>query len=272
MVLTSEQKQSFITDGFVVLRNAVPLDLVKDALQVADDAFAANQYSLNKHNPNDVVPIFDKEVEKSPAISTIMSSTVLHDACDDLLGQGNSRYGKKAQIAFRPTDERLVENGMGLTENMPKHRWHIDGGNGKYMKTASPFTLLVGVVLSEGQDVNENRGQFTVWPGSHLKLHPILCERVKKDLITDNGRNLFGYGPSKPDMGQPVRVLLRPGDAVIAHQRLGHAGGINLHERTRKNLYFRVHHKRHDDFLDQILEGCSVFTEFDGIRDMVGDL
>lgn len=93
-----------------------------------------------------------------------------------------------------------------------------------------------------------------------------------QDLITDNGYNLFGYGPSKPDMGQPVRALLRPGDAVIAHQRLGHAGGINLHERTRKNLYFRVHHKKHDDFLEQILEGCSVFTEFEGIHGMVGDL
>lgn len=73
-------------------------------------------------------------------------------------------------------------------------------------------------------------------------------------------------------MGEPVRVLARPGDAILSHQRLGHAGGINLHERTRKNLYFRVRHKHHDDFLDEILEGCSVFTEFQGIQDMTGDL
>lgn len=100
----------------------------------------------------------------------------------------------------------------------------------------------------------------------------LMCCGFSQNLITDNGYNLFGYGPSKPDMGQPMRTLLRPGDAIIAHQRLGHAGGINLHERTRKNLYFRVHHRKHDEFLQQILEGCSVFTEFEGIHDMVGNL
>lgn len=95
---------------------------------------------------------------------------------------------------------------------------------------------------------------------------------LQQNLITDNGYNIFGYGPSKPDMGQPIRVLLRPGDVCIAHQRLGHAGGVNLHSETRKQLYYRVRHKKHDDFLDQILEGCSVFTEFEGIKDLVGDL
>lgn len=90
-------------------------------------------------------------------------------------------------------------------------------------------------------------------------------------LIGDDGHNLFGYGPSKPDMGQPQRVLLRPGDACLASQRLGHAGGVNLHEETRKNLYFRVSHKRHDDFLPAILEGCSVFTEFEGLHDLLED-
>lgn len=73
-------------------------------------------------------------------------------------------------------------------------------------------------------------------------------------------------------MGQPVRVLLRPGDACIAHQRLGHSGGINLHAETRKNIYFRVSHKRHAEFLDRVLEGSSVFVEYQGIRRLVGDM
>lgn len=165
MVLTDDQKQFFITNGYVILRDVVPSSMVEAALRVADAAFEAREYTLNDHNKNDVVPIFKQHIEKSPEIYEIMTKTILHDACDDLLGKGNCKYGKRAQIAFRPTDERLVQKGMGKTENMPKHRWHIDGGSGKYMKTASAFTLLVGVVLSEGQDVDENRGQFTVWPG-----------------------------------------------------------------------------------------------------------
>lgn len=94
----------------------------------------------------------------------------------------------------------------------------------------------------------------------------------RQDLVTDNGQNLFGYGPGKPDIGQPKRVLLRPGDACIAHQRLGHSGGVNLHADPRIQLYFRVSHKNHDDCLEQILEGSSVFLEFEGIKELVGNL
>lgn len=165
-MLTTEQKQFFIDNGYVVLRNIVPQELVEAALRRVDTAFEEGEYTLRERNSNDVIPIFSKEVEHSPAVYECMTKTPIPEACDDLLGEGNSRCGRHAQVAFRWKDERLIKKGMKINENMPKYRWHIDGGSGKYMKTASGFTLLVGVVLSEGQDVDENRGQFTVWPGS----------------------------------------------------------------------------------------------------------
>lgn len=165
MVLTEAQKRSFVRDGYVILRNVATPEMVNDALRVIDKGFADGEYVLHDRNKQDVVPHFNQHVEKAPEIHRIMAGTILHEACEDLLGKGNIKYGKKAQIAYRPTDERLKEKGMGMTEDMPKHRWHIDGGSGKYMKTASSFTALVGVALSEGQDVDENRGQLNVWPG-----------------------------------------------------------------------------------------------------------
>lgn len=62
---------------------------------------------------------------------------------------------------------------------------------------------------------------------------------------------------------------MRTGDAVLAHQRLGHAGGINLADETRKTIYFRVHHVEHQAFLAEYLEGRSVFTSFEGLRGFV---
>lgn len=271
MVLTEEQKRSFIRDGYVVLRNMVPPELVQAALRSVDASWAEGKYDYDTETP-EAVPGFKDEAQAAPEIGRIITDTKIIDACNDLLGQGNSNCGKRAQIAFRPTDRWRKAQGMSMTKNMPKHKWHIDAGKGIYEKTATPFTLLVAVALSPGQHFDENRGQLNVWPGSHLKLHAMICERVKKNLITDGGYNMFGYGPGKPDMGEPIRVLLRPGDVCLAHQRLGHSGGINLHRDTRKQLYFRVSHKNHDDFLDQILEGGSVFTEYEGIKDVVGDL
>lgn len=168
MVLNREQKESFIRDGFLVLRNVVPQEMIQAAIQVADKGFAEGKYTLNDHNKNDVVPWFNPEIEKAPEVHRIMADTILLEACEDLLGKGNCSYGRKTQIAFRATDERLLQKGMGLKEPMAKHRWHIDGGSGKYKKSASAFTLLVGVALSPGQEIDENRGQFTVWPGTLL--------------------------------------------------------------------------------------------------------
>lgn len=161
MGLTKEQKQSFIENGYLILRNVVPQDFISAALKVADDAFLAGDHTPNDHTENGIVPCFKPEVEKAPEIQRIMAETKLLQVCEALLGKGNCTYPRKSQIAFRQTDHHLIQKGMGLTEPMPKHRWHIDGGS----KTASAFTMLVGVALSPGQDVDENRGQFTVWPG-----------------------------------------------------------------------------------------------------------
>lgn len=170
MVLTKQQKESFIRDGFLVLRNVVPAEMVSAAIKVADAGFAAGKYTLNDHNKNDIVPWFNPEIEKATEIHRIMADTILLQACEDLLGKGNCTYPRKTQVAFRATDERLLKMGMGLAEPMAKHRWHIDGGGGKYKKVASAFTLLVGVALSPGQEVDENRGQFTVWPGMCISI------------------------------------------------------------------------------------------------------
>lgn len=59
---------------------------------------------------------------------------------------------------------------------------------------------------------------------------------------------------------------MRVGDAVLAHQRLGHAGGINMVEETRKTVYFRILHKRHQTFLPDFLKGDDVFTSFEGLK------
>lgn len=93
-------------------------------------------------------------------------------------------------------------------------------------------------------------------------------DRWERDLI--DGHGIFGGKKHKPDIGEPIRVLLSPGDVVIAHQRLGHGGGVNLTEATRINLYYRVHHVRHEQLLDAYMRG-SVFTECGGLRGLLDE-
>lgn len=170
-VLTYDEKRAFIQDGYVVLRGAVPPEMVESALKVVDKAYAEGKYDLDE-SKFDPVPQFHEDVKVHPDLGEILERTKIFAAAEDLVGVGNALYVKKPQIAFRPKGKSFIENGMSISEPMPWYRYHIDGGdngngngNEKLAGTATPFTLLIGVCLSPGQDIDENRGQFTAWPG-----------------------------------------------------------------------------------------------------------
>ena len=93
------------------------------------------------------------------------------------MGRGNIMPSNGAQIAIRPPDdlpdtldnpdspdnpEEEITRARDLSKLTPL-RWHCDGYSEGYH---SPFTLLVGVVLTE--QTRPNMGNFTVIPGSHL--------------------------------------------------------------------------------------------------------
>lgn len=266
MVLTDAQKQAFINDGYLILRGAVPREVFIAARQSCNRAYRDKKWKL-KHKM-DSAPSFEEEAQKAPEIPAIVTNSILEEALSDLLGAGNPRWGAKAQIAFRTKDQKLIKRGMKLNDSMDKFGYHVDGGNGPTRHNGSPFTILMGICLSPGQMQDENRGQLNVWPGSHIALHDLIKDRASKGLI-DGPNTLHCDGDGNLDIGQPIRVLLKPGDAVLAHQRLGHAGGINLVDQIRKNLYFRVRHKKHKDWVEQVWRG-SVWKEFEGLHPLVG--
>ena len=128
-------------------------------------------------------------------------------------------------------------------------RWHVDGfGEGKH----SPFTLLVGVCLSDC--VNPGSGNFAVHPGAHWTLQEAVRAQVA------NGGEAFsseGINEQKPDLGPPVQLMMQAGDCVVAHQKLPHLGMPNCSSEIRYQVYFRLRHIAHDDmihaWLDDIL-------------------
>lgn len=254
--------------GYIVLKGAIGERLVEEALTVINEAYESGQYEMNEKHGEPDVPKFSSEIAKDKAIGRILDRSNVTDAIEDLLGEDNVQFARRAQIAFRPQDDVAIKKGMSLTDEMPANHYHIDGGTASESKTGSPFSLLAGVVLSDGQDVDELRGQLTVWPKSHFKLHRVVRERYEQGLL--DGKTVFGGKDSKPDIGPPKRLLCKPGDVVLLHQRLGHSGGINVHEKTRINLYFRISAKDHDDHVEQVIKG-GVFKEYMGLRDLVKD-
>lgn len=169
-VLSDDDKHAFIRDGYIVLRNIVPKDMIDAALVAGDEAYNNKEFTLDESKP-DAVPNFNSPIQKHPDIGGIVERTKLFPACEDLLGNGNAKCPLSAQVAYRPQNQTCIQQGVKLTDNIPSYRYHVDAANPNYATNATPFTLLVGVCLSFGQDVDESRGQFTVWPGKFAQAY-----------------------------------------------------------------------------------------------------
>lgn len=182
--LTKEQKETFMRDGFVILPNALPKDKVKTALDFIDQAYEDGKYNMNgatRPGAKRPSPAFLKPVKGAPQITDLFWKSGLFEVAEELHGKGNvTLRGKAGQVAYNPPCELFQEEGKDKTEPHPKNNWHIDAGNGKYAALGSDFSFLVGVCLTEGQDIDESRGQFTIWPGTYIialrqKLHDHAC-------------------------------------------------------------------------------------------------
>lgn len=167
-ILSKERKEVFVRDGFVILPGFIPDEMVDKAEKRIDTAYANGQYNkmvkklLGADQPT---PNFYRPVKQAPEIMDLMYKTGLFEIANDLLGQENAVVRDElAQIALTFKCEHWVNAGWGMKEAHPKFKWHIDAGQGKYATEGTDFSVLMGVALSEGQEIDENRGQLTIWP------------------------------------------------------------------------------------------------------------
>lgn len=188
--LTDEQKETFVRDGFVVLPGFARPNLVDAAERRIDRAYENGRYRemtkklLGRDQPT---PNFNKGVKQSNQVMNLMYKAGLFEIAEDLLGEGHAVIRDDlAQIAVTLPCQHFIDEGMDIKEPQPRNKWHIDAGQGKYAAQGTDFSFLMGVALSEGQEVDENRGQFNVWPGT-FQISPPRSGFILAKIIT-NGR------------------------------------------------------------------------------------
>lgn len=167
--LSDEQRNAFVRDGFVIIPGAVPQKNVRQAMQFIQTAYENKQYNINgisKPGARKPAPGFYKPVQAAKEVMDLLYASNLYAAAEQILGKGHVKIrNNHGQIAYTAPSENFINQGMDIKEPHPKRRWHIDAGHGKYAAVGSDFSLLIGVCLSDGQYIDENRGQFNVWPG-----------------------------------------------------------------------------------------------------------
>lgn len=170
IVLSEEQKVAFAKDGYIVLRGVVSKEVVSTANAFIDEAQAAGKLKDDTRKIlGEDIPThrFQKETAEARDVTNLLFKTGLYETAEDLLGEDYAVVtGNMGHLDLVPTCEVFVERGMKINRPHPKKRWKVNAGMGKLAKKGAGYSVLISIALSDGQNVDENRGQIVVWPGT----------------------------------------------------------------------------------------------------------
>ena len=249
-MLSPAQRRALREEGFVLLPQAVPREMVDDArrtinAQLGSDGMARDQLAVFRART------FTPELCTHPAITDLFTRSPVAALAEAAIGRGKVRAPGEAQIALR------FPSFPGTGPGSPAVP-HIDGisspGNGVPSGTLFHFTALAGVFLSTVD--HPDRGNLTVWPGSH---------RLIESYLRTHGPTAIVDRFPDLDLGRPHAICAQPGDALLAHYALAHGIAPNLGPDVRYAVFFRLFHAAHESLGTRPL--TDLWLEWDGVRE-----
>lgn len=248
MHLTHKFRNQLLQDGYVQFPAVVPSELLRRALRGINASLGKgmNASEMQTFSAQSFCP----DLRATLLITDLFNRTALLHVADEAIGTGRIEPVAHGQIALRfPCDPFE-------TSPSPPHA-HLDGmytpTNGVRKGTVFNFTALIGVLLSDAE--SQDAGNFTVWPGSHLKHAEYFRARGPQSLID---------GMPRIDIGPPRQLTGRAGDAIFAHYLLGHGVAANLSAHIRYACFFRLIVRDHEQTRWDSM--CDPWLQWHGMR------
>ena len=210
-MLTEEERSAFDRDGYMIVPDALPLEMVPPLAEVAG-RLAAEQRAENGEPLHKAVQYPDF-IGKDDVFLELLDWPKTFHKVWGILGWHIQLYHSHLIVTPPiPEEERGSLKRLG---------WHQDSGRLNIDIEATPrprISLKVAFFLTDTTE--PNCGNFSVIPGSHLR---------NKIALPDDG-------VSEPEGATAVEVPA--GTAVFFDRRLWHAGGRNTSDLTRKVLFY----------------------------------
>jgi hypothetical protein len=247
MQFNFQQKREIYENGYTIIRGAVPQVMVNEARRAINASVGQgmNVDEMTKFRAQSYCP----EVRTTPVITDLFNKTPVFSMAESVLGEGNFDEAGAGQIALRfPV----------MKDPPPKVGYHLDGfptpTNGVPAGTIGNFTALVGMYLSDV--LEENSGNFTVWPGSH---------RATEKYFQEHGPDSFLEGFPKIELPQPVQITGKAGDVIFCHYQVAHGIAPNVSPNVRYGIFFRVKHHAHNSHPKDTL--ANIWMDWPGMQE-----
>ncbi|MDX1933458.1 MAG: phytanoyl-CoA dioxygenase family protein [Capsulimonadales bacterium] len=203
------QKAAFDRDGFLIVRNAVPPDILYRVMAAADrlaaEGIEKEGLSARHHWQMRNCIVAD------PAFLDLLDLPTVLPLVTDLLDWDIHLI--TSHLIVRPPSP------PGTNEFFKGEGWHRDGGNSpRHMQEPHPRLFLkVAFFLSDQSE--PGRGNTMVVPGSNRLIGPL------------------AQSPEMPHPYGAIDVCGKPGDAFLFENRTWHGVGPNYADVTRKTLF-----------------------------------
>jgi len=226
--LTSEEQKQFEQDGFFIVTDAIPSELVADLTAVTDRIIEDHRQTANL-SPHSTINMLDF-MGKDQVYLQLIDWHKTFPKVWGILGWNIKLYHSHL-IVTPPQPDADPNRRLG---------WHQDSGRLNIELEGNPrprVSLKVGFFLSD--TTRSDRGNFHVLPGAH--------RQNSLDLPTD-GTNPVDACP----------VCVPAGTAVFFDRRLWHAAGINTSNVIRRVLFYGYSYRwlqpRDDMTVDHYME------------------
>ena len=207
-LLTPEERRAFTEQGYLVVENAIPQEVVEQATAVVD-RFTAEEKARQRLGPQDGINFFDF-IGRDDVFLDLLDCPTTFPKVWGILGWNIQLYHSHTIITPPNAVSGPGQQGMN---------WHKDSGrlNNELDSDPQPrISLKVAYFLTDTSELG--RANLYVIPGSHL---------LNKLPVDDD---------KKPKGSLAVRA--KPGDAVFFDRRIWHSSSPNTSDMPRKVLFY----------------------------------
>ena len=232
--VTDAEKAAFERDGYLVVNNAIPTDLVQQLMPISDLVDQQERQRMGL-TPTARVNHYDF-IGKDDAYLQLLDCPTTFPKVWGLLNWHIQLYHTHMTYTPpEPAEHTLETHGVGLG-------WHQDSGTLNQDLESSPrprVSLKIAYFLTDTTE--PGRGNFYVLPGSHL-----LDEFPGED--------------RKAQVEGGIAVCVPAGSAVFFDRRLWHSGSHNYWQEPRRVLFYGYSYRwlrpRDDMTVGHYLDRC----------------
>lgn len=168
-------KQSFLRDGFVIMRSIVTTGLIEKALNKVKTAMANGKFEVNQQKKyfgsEQGMMKFGPHVCASVMLTNVLFKSGIVDIVEQILGVGNIVLRDySAEVLYTPCSEVHQQEGRDPLELRGRAAWEIGLVIRAFKMLGLDHLVRVAVPLTPGLSVDENRGQILAWPGMRYSL------------------------------------------------------------------------------------------------------